>query len=93
MVKKISVWLFCICVLAACGSANKDYIVKDPLFEDQENFIIYRADGTRDYLMRDPIFEKEENYLLFRSDDSRDYLLRDPIFEKEENYILFKEVK
>jgi hypothetical protein len=91
MAKKLALWLLCLGVLAACGSVHKDYAVKDPIFEDQDNNIIYRSDGSRDYLMKDPIFADEDNYLIFRGDGSRDYLMRDPIFEDEDNWILFRD--
>ncbi len=51
-------------LLISCGSSGTDYIVRDPIFQDQQNYIIYRADGGKDYMMEDPILR--DNFILFR---------------------------
>lgn len=66
MVRKAILSLLCLGILAACGSTHEDYAIKDPIFEGQDNYIIYRSDGTKGYTMKDPVFEDEDNFILFR---------------------------
>ena len=79
-------------LLMACVTGKKE-IIRDPIFHDQQNYIVFGGDGKEAYIMRDPIFADEQNYIIYREDRGKDYLMRDPIFEDEDNWILFQEQK
>ena len=79
--------------LISCGAGKKE-VVRDPIFHDQQNFIVFGEDGKESYIMRDPIFSDQQNYLIFDSQEGKQgYLMQDPIFEDEDNWILFPEQK
>lgn len=63
---KVLLWIIAIVLLASCATSGQDYAVRDPIFEDEQNYIIFREDGCRDYLMKDPIFEGKDNFILFK---------------------------
>jgi hypothetical protein len=63
---RIFLLLITAALLISCGSSGKDYAIRDPIFEDEQNYIIFHEDGGKSYMMKDPIFADEDNWILFR---------------------------
>ena len=92
-VMRILLALITALLLISCGSSKKQ-VIRDPIFHDQQNFIVFGEDGKESYIMRDPIFSDQQNYLIFnRQEGKQGYLIEDPIFLDEDSWILFEKPK